>query len=33
MRSAIATDAGGRGVITQEYVPPRQVMATVRFNF
>jgi iron complex outermembrane receptor protein len=29
----IATDAGGRGVITQEYVPPRQVMATVRFNF
>ena len=29
----IATDAGGRGVITQEYVPPRQVMATVHFNF
>jgi len=30
---AIASDANGRGVITQEYVPPRQVMATVRFNF
>lgn len=29
----IASDAGGRGVITQEYVPPRQVMATVHFNF
>jgi iron complex outermembrane receptor protein len=30
---AIASDAGGRGVITQEYVPPRQVMATVLVNF
>jgi outer membrane receptor protein involved in Fe transport len=29
----IATDANGRGVITEEYVPPRQVMATVRINF
>ena len=28
----IATDANGRGVITQEYVPPRQVVATVRIN-
>lgn len=30
---SIASDAGGRGVITQEYVPPRQVIATVRFSF
>ncbi len=29
----IASDANGRGVVTQEYVPPRQVMATVRINF
>lgn len=29
----IATDADGRGVITEEYVPPRQVMATVRLSF
>lgn len=30
---SIASDANGRGVITQEYVPPRQVLATVRFTF
>lgn len=30
---SIASDAGGRGVITQEYVPPRQVIATLRFSF
>ena len=30
---SIASDANGRGVITQEYVPPRQVIATVRFTF
>lgn len=29
----IATDANGRGVITEEFVPPRQVVATVRINF
>jgi iron complex outermembrane receptor protein len=29
----IATDAGGRGVITEEFVPPRQIMGTVRISF
>jgi iron complex outermembrane receptor protein len=29
----IASDANGRGVITEEYVPPRQIVATVRINF
>ena len=30
---SIASDANGRGVITQEYVPPRQVIGTVRYSF
>jgi iron complex outermembrane receptor protein len=29
----IASDANGRGAITEEYVPPRQVTATLRVNF
>jgi iron complex outermembrane receptor protein len=28
-----ATDAGGRGVITQQYIPPRQVIGSVRYRF
>lgn len=30
---SIASDANGRGVITQEYVPPRQVIATAHYSF
>ncbi len=30
---SIASDANGRGVVTQEYVPPRQVIATVHYSF
>lgn len=30
---SIASDANGRGVVTQEYVPPRQVIGTVRYSF
>ncbi|WP_174297785.1 TonB-dependent receptor domain-containing protein [Sphingomonas bacterium] len=30
---SIASDANGRGVITQEYVPPRQLIATLRYSF
>jgi iron complex outermembrane receptor protein len=29
----IASDANGRGVITEEFVPPRQVVANVRISF
>jgi iron complex outermembrane receptor protein len=28
-----ATDAGGRGVVTNQYIPPRQVIASVRYKF
>jgi iron complex outermembrane receptor protein len=28
-----ATDAGGRGVVTDQYIPPRQVIATVHYRF
>jgi iron complex outermembrane recepter protein len=28
-----ATDAGGRGVVTNQYIPPRQVIASVRYTF
>jgi iron complex outermembrane receptor protein len=28
-----ATDAGGRGVVTNQYIPPRQVIATVHYRF
>jgi iron complex outermembrane recepter protein len=28
-----ATDAGGRGVITEQYIPPRQVIGSVRYKF
>ena len=28
-----ATDAGGRGVVTQQYIPPRQVIGSVRYRF
>jgi iron complex outermembrane receptor protein len=28
-----ATDAGGRGVVTNQYIPPRQVIASVRYEF
>ncbi len=30
---AQATDAGGRGVVTQEYVPPRQIVGSVTYRF
>ncbi len=30
---SIASDADGRGVVTQEYVPPRLVIGTVRYSF
>jgi iron complex outermembrane receptor protein len=28
-----ATDAGDRGVVTEQYIPPRQVIASVRYKF
>jgi iron complex outermembrane recepter protein len=28
-----ATDAGGRGVVTNQYIPPRQIIASVRYRF
>jgi iron complex outermembrane receptor protein len=28
-----ATDADGRGVVTDQYIPPRQVIATVHYKF
>jgi iron complex outermembrane receptor protein len=28
-----ATDAGGRGVVTNQYIPPRQIIASVRYKF
>jgi iron complex outermembrane receptor protein len=27
------TDAGGRGVVTEQYIPPRQVIASIRYKF
>ena len=28
-----ATDAGGRGVVTDQYIPPRQVIASIHYKF